>query len=183
MFSFFLLIASHRKQLYHRAWSHCVQLIKMHRIIPTYACWPWGNVKVTWPEATSWLWPDEVISSYTYICRCVAMRGIYGTVIFVLALLVKRLWTKLHCPSAAIFFLPMLRHFLPDLNMICVKIVALVRLYPPPFTACLYLASFSRSPGDGDLSLPRRYEVGPDSCRYEVGPDPHRCASSMCWAR
>ena len=29
-----LPIASHRKELHHRAWTHCVQLIKTHRMIP-----------------------------------------------------------------------------------------------------------------------------------------------------
>ena len=42
------------------------------RRIEWYTFWPWGHVKVTWPEVTSWPWPYEVIR---YIFRCVLTRG------------------------------------------------------------------------------------------------------------
>ena len=49
--------------------------------------------------------------------------------------------------------------------MTFVKIVELVRPYPMPFTACLYLASFLRSLGGGYPPLP----VGTKVARTPVG--------------
>ena len=68
----FLPIASHRKELQHRARSHCVYLIKTHRMIYLGTFWPWGHVKVTWPEFNWWPWPYEIMIC---IFRCVSKRG------------------------------------------------------------------------------------------------------------
>ena len=46
-------------------------------------------------------------------------------------------------------FLPLWGHFLPDPKIISVKIVYLVRRYQMLLIACLYFASFLKSPGGG----------------------------------
>ena len=121
------------------------------------------DLKVTWPEVNHWPRPDAVIMC---IFRCVSIRGSRWCCYFCSSTVSSKVIGKKKLPGPAsvtfLTFLPLWRHFLPDLKMASVKIVDHVRLYPMPFTACLWLASFPRSPEGQLYAAPRRYEVGPD---------------------
>ena len=137
----FLPIASHRKELQRRAWSHYAQLIKMHRMI--YNIHVDLEVTLRFRDLRSTFDLDLMRSTDAY-SDSFQREDLDGARwcdgVFALARLVQKLWAK-KVPlssSATIFtFLPLWRHFWPDLKMTLVKIVDLVRPYPIPLTACL----------------------------------------------
>ena len=101
----------------------------------------------------------NVKNNYSTIFKKVHFSHLSKSVfLFALTQVVQKLLTKsslvLKCCHFD-FFDPCNVIFLPDLEMSSVKIVELVRPYPMPFTTCLQLASFSRSPVGGYPPPPR----------------------------
>ena len=94
---FFLPLASHRKELQHRAWSHCVLLIKPHRMIYILI------LRSRWSrDLRSPLDLDMMRSSYSYL-DAYQREDLDGAIIFALARLVPRLLTNNSCPQVPHF--------------------------------------------------------------------------------
>ena len=102
---FFLLIASHRKELQHHAWSHYVQFIKTHRMIGIHF-----DLEVTLRLRDLWSTDnlDLMRSRYEY-SDAYQREDFDGPVSFALAQLVQVIGKKLPCsqvPPFRLFFTP-----------------------------------------------------------------------------
>ena len=126
----FLPIASHRKELQHREWPHCVQLIKTHRMICI--------LTLRSRNLRSPLDLDLMRSWYTYF-DAYQRKDLDCAVSFAQTQF-KSYWKKTcsQISSAAILtFLTPVTSFFTLPKMTSMKIVELVRPYPMPFTVCL----------------------------------------------
>ena len=131
-------ITPYRNKIQTRGWSHCVQLVKTHRMIYMMTSRS-RDLRSTF---------DLDLSRSTYISFDADWREDHDDALSLfLSWLIRKLFEKNSPYLAPPFWLfrPLWRHLWPDLKMTFVKIVDLDRAYPMPFTACRYLALFSRS--------------------------------------